>query len=318
MSGSAALIWIHALTPLRVGTDEGLGSINLPTMREVHTRHPIYPGSSLKGVLRAEIEAGDKRLARQLFGPDREHAGDHRGSLSFTDAHLIALPVRSLYGTFAWCTSAFVLSRLERDRKAAGLGSLGLPKAYPKEDVALVTRETQLVLGTEQGKRVFVEQYTLKATDTPDITGVALTLSQEIWPDDADARALFVGRFAVLPDAIFDGLTQTAMEVRTRVCINPETGTAEASGPWAEEAMPAESLLAGLALGRSTTVFESWEPDETAKTENKGKRKNEEELSGAVAMQRLAQKWPPTVLRLGGHNTVGMGRAKLRLVHGKE
>jgi hypothetical protein len=50
-----SLFWLHALTPLRVGGDAGLGAINLPTMREQHTGHPFVPGSVIKGILRGAL-----------------------------------------------------------------------------------------------------------------------------------------------------------------------------------------------------------------------------------------------------------------------
>ncbi len=43
---------IKALTPLHVGVGAGLGHIDLPIQREVHTKFPMIPGSSVKGALR--------------------------------------------------------------------------------------------------------------------------------------------------------------------------------------------------------------------------------------------------------------------------
>jgi len=43
---------IKALTPLHVGVGTGLGHIDLPIQREVHTKFPMIPGSAVKGALR--------------------------------------------------------------------------------------------------------------------------------------------------------------------------------------------------------------------------------------------------------------------------
>ena len=46
------LMTIFSRTPVSVGAGSSVGAIDLPVMRERHTRIPIIPGSSVKGVLR--------------------------------------------------------------------------------------------------------------------------------------------------------------------------------------------------------------------------------------------------------------------------
>ena len=43
---------IKAMTPLHVGVGTGLGHIDLPIQREVHTKFPMIPGTAVKGALR--------------------------------------------------------------------------------------------------------------------------------------------------------------------------------------------------------------------------------------------------------------------------
>ena len=43
---------IKAMTPLHVGVGAGLGHIDLPIQREVHTKFPMIPGTAVKGALR--------------------------------------------------------------------------------------------------------------------------------------------------------------------------------------------------------------------------------------------------------------------------
>ena len=304
MSDKAALLWIHALTPLRVGVDAGLGAINLPTMREVHTGHPIIPGSSLKGVLRADEP--DLRRQRQLFGPDREQAHEHRGALAFTDARLVALPVRSLRGTFAWCTSAGVLRRLNRDRAEAELKP---PLEFPTTLKAEVAVASGSALAWEKdGKtRVFIEDFDVGGVLDPRVDAMAQRLAGEIWPDDSAAAGFFSARLAVLPDDVLDALARTAMEIRTRVPIDPETGTAAKSGPWTEEAMPTETLLAALVVGRGAKTS-------SADKDKDGKPTWTEPLTAEQALALFRVSDASRMLRLGGHNTVGLGRAALSVV----
>jgi CRISPR-associated protein Cmr4 len=87
-----AILYLQALTPLHPGSGTALGTVDLPVQRERHTNWPVIPGSSVKGVLR---EASPKELRQRLFGTG-DSDGTSAGALSFTDARLLALPVRSL------------------------------------------------------------------------------------------------------------------------------------------------------------------------------------------------------------------------------
>ena len=53
-------------------------------------------------------------LAQWAFGESGEQSANS-GSLVFADARRVCMPVRSLYGTFAWVISPVVLTRLARD-----------------------------------------------------------------------------------------------------------------------------------------------------------------------------------------------------------
>ena len=54
-----------------------------------------------------------------------------------TDARLLAFPVRSLKGVFAWVTCPAVLERFHRDLQLARLGAPPLPLGVPKSEQAL-------------------------------------------------------------------------------------------------------------------------------------------------------------------------------------
>ena len=67
-----------------------------------------------------------------------------------------------------------------------------------------------------------------------------------MFPGDPAWQGEFKKRFAVLPDVVFDYLTETATEVVTRVRIDDDTKTVAEGQLWTEESLPAESILAGL------------------------------------------------------------------------
>ena len=94
------LIYIHALSPLHVGIGHSPSAIDLPIARDKATGFPIIPGSGLKGALRAAAGAAKREVIR-VFGPETTNASEHAGGVHFGDAQLVALPVRSIAGTFA-------------------------------------------------------------------------------------------------------------------------------------------------------------------------------------------------------------------------
>ncbi len=112
-----ALLFIHAQTGLHPGSGTALGTVDLPVQRERHTQWPIIPGSTLKGILRdaCRRRGGNNPDLFAAFGPETAEADKHAGALSLTDARILAFPVRSLKGVFAWVTCRAVLERLQRD-----------------------------------------------------------------------------------------------------------------------------------------------------------------------------------------------------------
>ena len=316
------LYLLHALTPLHVGGDEGVGGIDLPTMREAHTAYPLLPGSSIKGVLREAVEARhgvDSIVVRGAFGPPQAESGDFRGGLVFTDANLLALPVRSLYGTFAWVTAAPVLARLERDLRLAGLDA-GFPAlAEVGETSGLVagspdgTFASSLVV-SEARRQVFLEELALQAVASPELAVLAAKIAGWLWPDgDGRAREFFTRRLLVVHEDVFSFYTRLGLEVRSRVKIDRDTGTAADSGPWAEEHMPAETVLAGLVAGRRTRV----KPKRLAAAAEGGGGNDGTDWAPEKSLGVLKDVTAEIpMLRFGGHSTIGLGRARFQLVAG--
>ena len=110
------IYWLHVISPLHVGAGRGIGYIDVPIVREKTTNWPYVPGSAIKGVIADSHKATkenrekDPQLAAAFGKPGDEDAV--AGSLVFSDAAIVCLPVRSFYGTFAWITSPLALRRL--------------------------------------------------------------------------------------------------------------------------------------------------------------------------------------------------------------
>ncbi len=138
---------LHALSPLHAGTGHAADVIDLPIARMKATGIPIVPGSSVKGVLRdarRDPPKGDNRPDEHrkrwlaAFGPETANAADHAGALVVGDARLLALPVRSFKGTFAYVTCPLLLRLAKRD---LGTGHAAKPIPGIEEQRAKVGQE---------------------------------------------------------------------------------------------------------------------------------------------------------------------------------
>lgn len=246
--------YIHALTALHAGTGQGTGVIDLPIAREKSTGLPIVPGSGIKGVLREELqpeESADKTKNNQweaLFGPASAVAQQNNGfagALTIQDAQLLCLPVRSIYGVFAWVTCPFILERYQRDFvHMQGTSFPKIPSA-PEEQAALITTNSQLATGT--GDKTFLEDLDFQVTKGVDeIDSLAQHIAKSVFPDDETWQPAFTDRFMVVSDNVFSFLADTATEVRARIKLKPGTRTVQKGALWYEENLPAETILWGI------------------------------------------------------------------------
>lgn len=292
MAAADRMFWLHALTPLHVGTGRGEGYIDLPLAREKATRLPLVPGSAVKGVFADAHGASQEKRKEPVHIAAFGTAGNdsaQAGSLIFTDARLVCLPVRSLYGTFAWCTSRFVLKRLARDFEAAGVRPPPIATVPPPADGALVIavpnqNDTALAY---QG-RAFLEDLDGTVTSAADAFAWGNELAAKLFPTATDPwRAEFVRRFAVLPDDLFNALCETGTEVQSHIRIEAETKRVADGQLWYEESLPAETILSGLV----------W-------CEDRGGMKTQ-------VLQLCEDKDGPNTLQFGGKATVGKGRTRM-------
>ena len=283
----ARLFHLHALSALHCGTGQSAGVVDLPIARARATQLPIVPGSSLRGVLRQQagvsIADRDQKAVETLFGPRSVSSdrGAFAGALAIGDAHLLALPVRCLAGIVSFVTCPFILRRYARDLKRTGASPLPeLPSGSEERTAETTSRSVNLV---EQ--KLVLEDLDLPARHhgAPEVW--AERIARDVHPDDPHARDDFVARFAIVPDDVMGFLAETATEVRARIRLDPDTGTASQGALWYEEHLPAETVLWGvLALSASNNDEDRRSADDLA-----------EALPGSMLLQ------------LGGSTGVGHG-----------
>jgi CRISPR-associated protein Cmr4 len=247
------LLYTHVLSPLHAGTGQGIGVIDLPIAREKATGLPFLPGSSVKGSLRDGCDDAQRRKA--LFGPDKkEGPEEHAGSVQFSDQRLLLLPVRSLKGTFAWITSPYVLKRLVRDARDAGVNVLVKDVPTPQSDDAkqecLVSAGNKL----EMSGKVYLEDLDLTvsadAAKKDQAKQWAEVLAQQIFPgpDNAEWQGFFKERLCIVSDDVLNFLLDTATEITARIALDENSKTAAEGQLWYEEALPCETVLFGMVL----------------------------------------------------------------------
>jgi CRISPR-associated protein Cmr4 len=270
------ILYLFTRTPLHVGAGTSVGAIDQPIQRERHTGYPIIPGSSLKGVLRDICRNDDTLAAKEvaIFGKQ-----DDAGKLAIGEAKILAFPVRSARGSFAFVTSALALDRLRREH--GGLQELAA-LAEPNEMQCLAGDIVTIKRNGQSG--VVLEEYKFSATGAfpSDWEKALLGLLSEdaVWQTGR-------GRFVLLSNGDFAHFVRNACEVGQHVGINPETGTAKKGALFNVEAVPAETLFFAPveALSRAD-----------------GELKD---------LEDLLQRKP--VLQLGGDSTTGLGFCTVRL-----
>jgi len=296
----AALLFIHAQTSLHPGSGTALGTVDLPVQRERHTQWPVIPGSSLKGILRdacrppaSNAEAREDWLA--AFGPETAEADKHAGALSLTDARILAFPVRSLRGVFAWITCSAVLERLQRDLNLdpSKSNSLELPQSWPGKDKALCQQNGPLLV---DGNKLVLEEFEFERTGDANNT-VADWVSQRAVADDATRKRL-KSHLVVLHDDDFTHFVRHATEVVARIALDYERKTVKGTALFYEEFLPAETLFYSVVLASAS-------------------RREGHDKSASEILKYLRDNLPP-ILQIGGDETIGKGLCAVRLDNGKD
>ena len=321
------LLFIYTEEPVHCGVGQGLGAIDQPIQREVHTDFPVIYGSGIRGSLREALGPlnGD---ATKLFGSEPPGKGstesggtdDRRtypGALSPHDARLVLFPVQALASGFAWITCPLALSVLWRN--------LLLADADPSADTTRAEHRWTVMDSIDSGKCLLTGSSTLAVdgavvlrdhafkparpgdgTAQPTTDRLANWLSDCAFPTGDEYsywRSSLAERLVVLSDSDFTFFVQTATEVNTRVRL--ENKVVATGALWVEEAIPPEALLFSpmAACTRHQRVSDTEERDVTAS----------EALTAAHTLIGTLKR-----ITLGGTESIGRGRVCLRWLKGGE
>jgi CRISPR-associated protein Cmr4 len=292
---AAALLFIHAQTGLHPGSGTALGTVDLPVQRERHTQWPTIPASTLKGILRDACRrtGGNNAELFAVFGPETAEADKHAGALSLTDARILAFPVRSLKGVFAWVTCPAVLERLQRDLKllANDGATIALPQG-PEKNKALCAKDSPLLV---EGNKLVLEEFEFDRTG--DTGAVADWMSQRAVVDEATQKRL-KGHLVVLHDDDFTHFVRHATEIVARIGLDYERKTVKTGALFYEEFLPPETLFYSVVLAHPS-------------------RRDGHNKSAQDILNYLRQHLPK-IMQIGADETIGKGLCAVRLVDGRQ
>ena len=306
MFEATRLVSYYAVSPVHMGAGSAIGAIDNPIQREVHTQHPVFAGSGLKGALRHHFSrawAGEKDkksdgLIGRIFGPETS-ASDFAGALSLSDAQLVALPVRSLKGAFVYATCPLALARVKRLAELADVQA-GWEVPTVAEGQALTASGAAPANG-----RLVLEAFEFGPAEG-DCAVIAEWLARLAF---ADAEDFFAKKLkddlVVLNDTDFTHFARHAMVVEPHVRIDDESGTADDGGLFYTENLPPETIMAGLAQA-------------SVERRKKGSDRRPDEMDAGAILAAVFEGSPgrPGIagkpLQIGGDATTGRGLVLVR------
>ena len=270
------LMTIFTRTPLHVGCGSSVGAVDQPVARERHTRFPIIPGSAIKGVLADLWTENNKRTekGKLYFGEDDCKADAKSGTMAFGEARILAFPVRSAKGCFAFVTSPLCLERYKRD------AGLDLPVPELKDGQTCLAGAD--VTFKEHGAVVLEEYRFEKAGEFPSDWSKKLCSL-------ADDAVLNGGenRFVLVHDEDMSFFAENACQISQHVSIDSKTGTAAEGKLFNQEEVPSETLFYAPLTELRTDVEYTPFSDQMAKS---------------------------PLVQFGGKGTTGIGYCSVKLV----
>jgi len=289
---------MYTQSPVHVGAGSTIGAIDLPIEREVHTGFPVFPGSGLKGSLRAKARTVclDKELQTRLFGTDVGDNPTAPGRVSVGDAQVLAFPVRSLQRPFLWVTCSLSLGRFTRDLRLAALECpLDVP-ADPGKGNALVSTRAELP------KRIMLEDVELQTAASAKVDAVADFIAQAL-PEEVGEHIRSTLRTAliVVSDGDYSYFVRHCTQVSARIQLTrfKTTGKVEfvendkkkmqEGNLWYEETLPTETILYSLLLASDDATDAGPEASQL--------------IDDVVGSRVLGD----GLLQVGGNETVGQG-----------
>lgn len=294
-SGASMVILtsIYTLTPTHCGLGSTVGAIDLPIARESHSGLPILPASGLKGAARAALDESKLSTEAQtkLFGPKLKDAdGLSAGALAFTEARLLALPVRSFVRPWLYVTAPCLIDRLNRDLRALGLEHKQLPLVdRPQTNPGPVPGQAYVSSQRLASQALVLEDLIFPAAQlsySDKTAQLAKDIAGLLPSAEEQTQARIREGLVVVSDDELTLLLEHCIPVQARIRLDENKTTSGAGGNlWYEEQLPSDCLFTSFVMLRPGYQEKDKQPLEQFK----------------AALEKL------TYFQLGGNETVGMG-----------
>ena len=275
------IMYIYTETSIHPGTGTAINNIiDNPIQRERHTNFPIIQGSTLKGVLKSyaddlNITQNEKDI---IFGKE-----DRIGGISFTDAKILAYPVRSLENIFYWTTSPLVLERYRKDAQICGIDLKWNIPLIDDNNKAIISKKTSLSTST-----LFLEDILLNTEKNENIDSIINDLLKSIPYKDNLISEKFKKDFSLISDNLFRDFVTLTTEIIARTRIN-EKGVVVEGALWYEEYIPSDTLMYSLILV----------PNRISEDIN--------------VIQNSIEKFNDCIINVGGDETTGKGFVRIKV-----
>jgi CRISPR-associated protein Cmr4 len=287
----------YAISPIHAGSGASMAAVDLPIQRERHTNWPHIQASAVKGAMRAHYRdfAENKSLINFIFGYDKDdekHHNDYNlnrqekdkfevkdnfpGAVAFSEAKLLAFPVRSNIAPFVWVTCPAVLKRLKADLEFTGIGVI--------EEIQTVEKESAIVLAGEILGKVVLEDAVVIAENN----NKALKMISDNFPA--------MDRLLLISDEMYKYCVESCTEIQTQIKIDSETGTAAEGALRYQELLPADSVLYSVVY-YSRAVFDN-------------------SLQADMIRKHVQEDVIKEFIQIGGDETLGRGICRINWLQG--
>ncbi|AEI15248.1 CRISPR-associated RAMP protein, Cmr4 family [Flexistipes sinusarabici DSM 4947] len=258
-----SILSFYAVSPIHAGSGASVATVDLPIQRERHTGYPIIQASGVKGAMRDHFRNNVKNksdreyLTNWIFGIDKDNDGEvvfkdgnyvsekleenknykkledkenkitsFPGSISVSDAKLLAFPMRSNLAPFVWVTSPTILKKLTKD-----LEYLNISETFG--DLNIEEDNAKIIKGNfNDNSRIILEDVT-----------VNVNANEKLESEFLNDKFPQVERLLLISDEMFDYCVTSCTEVQTNIKINSEKGTAAEGGLRYQEFLPSDSVL---------------------------------------------------------------------------
>lgn len=231
---------MECVTPVHVGVGRVGGAVDLPVMRD-EFGYPFIHASSLKGAIKSLLHKKNQPVVEHMGKVVKREEGEVTipSEVVFLDAYLITMPVRSLYGIFAYATSPFLIQRLQERLKFLGVKSHQTPS-----EIRPFTVIGSINGFSENNKIIFVEEFEYDKDNFESIENETLSKFTKF------GKPLFV-----LPDNDFKEILDRSLLRITRVKLKGEEKIVETGHLWSEEYVPQWTFFHSAILAKNDDVM---------------------------------------------------------------